>query len=111
MTATHLTLFDVAPLPHEATLDERFAAFIAANPHALAHFRDLALPILANGRRTSMKALVEQARYSHAAFAPVGSDFKIDNSIVSRLSRALMERYPELRDAFVTRALASERAA
>ena len=107
MTATHLTLFDVAPLPHEATLDERFAAFIAANPHALRYFRDLALPILANGRRTSAKALVDMARYSHAAFAPVGSEFKIDNSIVSRLSRALMDEFPELAGVFTTRELRS----
>lgn len=67
----------------------------------------LALPILANGRRTSAKALVEMARYSHAAFAPVGSEFKIDNSIVSRLSRALMDEFPELAGVFTTRELRS----
>ena len=111
MTATHLQLFDVAPLPHEATLDERFQAFIEANPHFLPYMADLARPIVANGRRTSTKALFEHARYNHAAFADPSSTFALNNDYTSRTARALVEMYPELSDAFVTRALASERAA
>lgn len=107
----HLTLFDVGPLPHEATLDERFQAFIEANPGAVDYFARLAMPIAARGRRTGMKALFEQARYSHAAFSDPGSEFKLNNSFSSRMTRAVVAAYPDLADTFTTRALATERAA
>lgn len=101
----HLTLFDVAPLPHEATLDERFAAFIAANPHAVDYFANLARPIAARGRRTGIKALFEHARYNHAAFADPSSSFALNNSYSSRMARAVVAKYPELSDVFTTREL------
>lgn len=103
----HLTLFDVPALPHEATLDERFAAFIAANPHFLPYMASLARPIAANGRRTSTKALFEYARYNHAAFADPSSVFALNNDFTSRTSRALVERYPELAAVFEMRRLSA----
>ena len=91
----------------ELTLDERYALWIAANPHVLD-----ALEVLAsqwpNGKRIGVKALAEVLRY-RSGMETTGSPWRIDNSYVSRLARDLVARRPDLDERIERRALASER--
>ena len=92
----------------ELTLDERYALWIAANPHVLD-----ALEVLAsqwpNGKRIGVKALAEVLRY-RSGMETTGDPWRIRNSFVSRLARDLVARRPDLDERIERRALASERA-
>ncbi len=65
-----LPLFSAVVEPEyrrEMTIQERFAAFHAANPHVAAHLAEMALALRRQGRtRYGIKALVEVLRFQYA---------------------------------------------
>lgn len=89
----------------EATIQERFETFHAANPwvyHALVH---LTREAARNGRkRVGIKHLIEVLRWEYGR-ATVGGEFRIDNKFSSRYARLLAAQHPEYADLFETRAL------
>ena len=104
------TLFDLAPLvapdhEPEATIEERFAAFHAANPQvadALEHYAEQWLA--AGHSRVGVKALVERLRWE-SGVQTHGDAYRINNSLVSHYARLLIARRPEWADAIETRTL------
>ncbi len=103
---------DLAPLPaivlapRTGSLNERFEAWCDANPQLVARFDELALDEVRRGhKRVGAKMLLEVIRFYYRRDHAVGDTFGVDNSYGSRLARRAAERYPELRDAFETRAL------
>lgn len=97
--ADQLGLFDapfVEPaLPAGASLEERFIAFHALNPHVYAAIERQALRLHAQGeRRISVKAIVEDLRRSR--IATTGDDWRINNSWPAFYARILVERNPAL---------------
>ena len=104
------TLFDLAPLvapdhEPEATIEERFDAFHAANPQvadALEHYAEQWLA--AGHRRVGVKALVERLRWE-SGVQTHGDAYRINNSLVSHYARLLIARRPEWADAIETRTL------
>jgi hypothetical protein len=89
------------------TLDDRFHAFHAENPHVYAALREKALELVAAGRkRLSIKMLFEVLRWEHL-LTTTDPDFKLNNNYHSRYARLLMDRNPTLRGVFETRELHS----
>jgi hypothetical protein len=84
------------------TLEQRFEAFHAANPHVYDHLRRLALDARRKGRQMGIKALYEVLRWQYA-MATTDDDYKLNNSYTSFYARLLMEREPELAGYFETR--------
>lgn len=79
----------------ELTLDERYALWIAANPHVLDALERLADQWPARHGRIGVKALTETLRY-RSGVETTGSAWKVDNSFTSRLARDLVARRPDL---------------
>jgi len=109
---------DLAPLPalvaapRTGSLNERFKAWCEANPQLVARFDQLALDEVRRGhKRVGAKMLLEVIRFYYRRDHAVGDTWSVNNSYSSRLARRAAERYPELRDAFETRALRTRRAA
>lgn len=69
--------------------------------------RDRALELRRRGwTRYGIQALAEVARFDRALLVgPDAAGYRVNNSHLSRLSRDLMEHYPELAEFFETRAL------
>lgn len=91
----------------EATIQERFEAFAAANPWVGEALEGMALELHHRGRkRIGVKMLAERLRYEYerATHDPT-STFRINNSYVSRYARWLVERHPELADSIELREL------
>lgn len=87
-----------------ATLDERAAAWIAANPAVVQRFASLALDLHRRGERMGAKALAEIIRWQHVSGERrVVGEYRINNSYVAHLARHVMERWPELDGYFETR--------
>ena len=98
----NLTIPDHQP---EATIQERFEAFHAANPWVAQAIIALAESAKAHGeRRVGMKALFERLRWSYNR-ATVGDRWKLNNSLTSRYARYVAEVRPDLADLFETRSL------
>lgn len=100
------TLFDPdAQQSVPLTLDERAAAWIAANPEAVARFAQIALDLHRNGQRMGAKAIAEVIRWQYATDvnALPGDDYRVNNSYVAHLSRHVMATWPELAGYFETR--------
>lgn len=96
-----------APPAHGQTLAERFMVFHRTNPQVYQALRQLALNLVATGRRRgSIKQLFEVLRYEYA-LRTQGSEYKLDNNYHSRYARLLMENEPALRGWFETRDLRS----
>lgn len=101
--------FDLAPLvtpEHEerATIDERWAAWSAANPWVMDALERLAGDWLAAGHsRIGVKALWEVIRWQYGQ--TTGDTFKANNDFTSRAARDLLARRPEWADRIETRAL------
>jgi hypothetical protein len=107
-------LFDALPPIREPnydrgqTIQERFEAFDAANPHVREALRNLALRMQARGvRRYGMKGLFEVLRWRFA-IQTEGDEYKLNNIFTSRYSRLLMETEPRLAGFFATRELLAE---
>ena len=102
------TLFD-AGTRHRPTLQERFDAWVDANPHIIEHFRRFAHEVKKSGaRRYGIKAIAERVRW-HVRIERSEADFKLNNNYTSRLSRLLVQRDPSLAGLFEFRKLAPER--
>lgn len=116
MSPEPLSLFDYSPdfvvpeVEKEATLSERYAAYVTANPWLLPALARLAREEVELGaRRLSMKYLIEILRYHHRRAVERGAEvFWINNSFTSRLARDLMAKHPDLDGLFETRELRSE---
>lgn len=95
------------------TLDDKFDAFVKANPWVVTRLAFMALELVENGRsRIGMKMLFEVLRWELLTSTHDDhSDFKLNNSYASRMARLLMERYPKLDGHFETRALLSRQEA
>ncbi len=104
------TLFDLQPLvppehEPEATIEERFAAFHAANPHVADALEALAAQWFAAGhRKVGVKALVERLRWE-SGVQTHGDVYRINNSLVSHYARLLIARRPEWAEQIETRTL------
>lgn len=110
MNAIQPSLFEIQPTvtpqyAREATIQERFDAWIEANPTFWRAFVGLCLQMRQQGmRRWGSKAAVEVLRYA-AYLQTVGDGFKVPNDYSSRLARKAMREVPELSDFFECRAL------
>ena len=110
MNESQLQLFDLQPTvqpkyAREATIQERFETWIAANPGFWRAFVGLCLQMKQRGmRQWGAKAAVEVLRYA-AYVQTVGDGFKIQNSFTSRLARKAMKEVPELKGFFSCREL------
>jgi len=108
------TLFDQQPIDK---IQERFELWIEANPRVIPTLVQMARRAVANGfRQYGMKALVEvlRWRWDVETERPSEEPFKLPNEYTSRLSRRIMETYPEFAGTeteppfFVTHKLDSE---
>lgn len=99
--------FEFAPLREaEAggeTIQERFEAFHAANPHVYVALRNLAVSYKrAGARHGGMKMLFEVLRY-RSALRTQGDPYKLNNVFTPLYARLLMEREAELAGFFELR--------
>lgn len=80
---------------NRASIEERFAAFHAENPHVFAELLHLAREWLDKGATyVSIKALWEACRVSLRAHGP--GEYKLDNSFTASFARLLIETEPRL---------------
>lgn len=93
----------IPDVPHAATLEERFAAFDAANPQVAVELRKLALDMVQHGaRRVGIALCFEVLRWS--AMQTRGDDaWKLNNSYRALYARKLMGENAELAGVFETR--------
>lgn len=109
MTATQQLALDFAPLvvpayEPEATIQEKFDAWVAANPWVLPKVEELIADWLDAGhKRASLKQVWEVIRYQYGR--TTGDRFKANNNFTSRASRAVLERHPEWEACIETREL------
>lgn len=110
MNTAQPTLFELQPpvtprYAREATIQERFEAWIAANPSFWRAFVALCLQMRRRGmHQWGAKAACEVLRFQ-AYMQTVGDGFKIPNDYSSRLARKAMREVPELEGFFETRCL------
>ncbi len=92
----------VATPEHKPTIDERFTAFHAANPHVFAEALRIARAWLDRGDRyISAKAILEVMRTSVSTTGEGG--YRMNNDFSAPLSRALRAVEPRLADVMHTR--------
>lgn len=109
-TTLQPALFELHPTvtpkyAREATIQERFDAWIAANPNFWRAFVGLCLEMKDRGmQHWGAKAACEVLRFQ-AFMQTVGEGFKIPNDFSSRLARKAMTEVPELDGFFETREL------
>lgn len=112
MTEFHRPLFDLQPItapsyPREATIQERFEAFHARNPHVFDALKRLALEMRLRGMpRWSIKAAYEVLRWLYA-LQTQGERYRLSNDFHALYARKLMQDVPELAGFFETRSLRS----
>lgn len=108
MTTTAVRFAPRLPVPmDDRDLDARFAAFHHAHPEVYDTLARLARQARAQGReRCGIKLLVEVARWE-TFLAGREDGYRLNNSLVSRYARRLMDREPDLRGFFETRELRS----
>lgn len=89
--------------------EERFQAFLRANPQVYAEFKRRALALHRRGwRHFGAKAIIEAMRYESAISAATPDEpFKLNNSHTSRLVRLAIADEPELVGFFELRELRS----
>lgn len=89
----------------DATIQERFDGFHAANPWVLDAFVALTRDWLAKGgTRTGIKMLAEIVRWQYSR-ATKGDQFRLNNDYTSRYVRLLLAEHPEFKDVFHLREL------
>jgi hypothetical protein len=99
---TQLELVACVPPKRRPTIEQRFASFHAVNPHVMAEMLRLARCHLDNGAtRIGAKQLWEELRLS-IRVRKLG-EWRLDNSLVSLYSRALLEMEPRLVGVIETR--------
>jgi hypothetical protein len=88
----------------DATIQERWDAWKAANPWVLPTVEHLIAAWLAAGhKRASLKQVWEVIRYQYGR--TTGDRFKANNDFTSRAARDILARHPEWADAIETREL------
>ena len=92
------------------TLEERFEAFHAANPHVADALESLAAQWLSRHRKVGVKSLGETLRWA-SGLQTDGDPYRINNSSLSRCARLLIGRPRAWADSCEARSLATERAA
>jgi len=101
--------FDLADLitpqyAPEATIQERYSAWIAANPWVLDAMEHLIGAWLAAGhKRAGVKQAWEVLRWQYGR--TTGDTFKANNTWTSRVARDLLARHPEWSEYIETREL------
>jgi hypothetical protein len=106
-----LTLFDTAPqlvrVAAAETIQDTFEAFHKANPWVYVALVRLARDLHRRGyTRIGIGMLFEVLRWHYfRATRDEHSDFKLNNNYRSRYSRLIMDREPDLADAFEIRRL------
>lgn len=112
MTAAAQLSLDLSPLREpdyspEATIQERYEAFMAANPWVLTECERLAANLIAKGqKRIGVKQLWEVIRYGYRD--TFSADFKANNNYTSRVARDLIERHPSWSEYIELRALRAD---
>lgn len=97
-----------APPPPPPTLAERFAKFHAAHPEVYRELVKLARQWKAAGNdRCGIKALWERLRWEMGMRCSDGTDYKLNNSYVSRFGRLIASQEPDLAELFNFRELRS----
>lgn len=87
------------------TVQQQYEAFHKANPHVLDAVEHVADEWrAAGGTRLGMKAIFEQLRW-RSGIATRSDGWRLDNSLTSRYTRALVARRPDLADLFHMREL------
>lgn len=105
---TQLT-FDLAPLVDpiyqpEASIQERYEAWIALNPWVLDVLEVLVARWLAKGhRKVGIKQMWEVVRWQYGE--TTGDTFRANNNFHARAARDLIARHPEWAEAIETRSL------
>lgn len=93
----------------EMSIQDRFEAFHAANPHICIMLEEMALQMREWGiRKSGIKFLVEKLRWDYMVQTRGEEPFKISNDFTSRYARLLMDRNPALVGFFDTKELRSE---
>lgn len=92
------------------TLDERFDAFHATNPHVADAIETLAAQWLSRHAKVGIKAVMERLRWE-SGLSTHGEVWRLNNSYTSRYARMMLDRRPDWAGRIEVRALASERAA
>jgi 4-amino-4-deoxy-L-arabinose transferase-like glycosyltransferase len=88
---------------HRPTIQERFDAWLSANPDVYPTIVSLAREAKAAGKRAiGMKALWEVARWT-LSMRTRGDDYRWNNDYTSLMSRLVQEREPDLRGLFEVR--------
>lgn len=94
----------VRPKPGE-TIEERFEAFHAANPHVAETLAQMALELRRRGwKRYGIAALWEVLRFQRAMQTDSNEPYKLNNDFRALYARLLMQQYPELDGFFEIRA-------
>jgi hypothetical protein len=102
---------DIAPLVKPdyiegATIQERFEEFDRRNQWVMRAFEKLTADWLASGhQKIGMKMLTEILRWQYGRATVGDSEFKLNNSYVSRYSRRIVELHPEWENVFEQRSL------
>ena len=104
--ALPLFLAPIVALPRRRqTIDERFRAFHAANPHVFDLLVILARRMRARGGRVGIKACWERLRWEYRERVEGDQWARLNNSLTSRYARLITERCPDLVDVIETREL------
>ena len=89
-------------------IDERFRAFIYANPHVVDRVIELAREWKAAGHdKCSMELIFARLRWDEG-IATTGDQFRLNDHWTSRMSRHVMNICPDLDGFFNTRTLRSD---
>jgi hypothetical protein len=90
----------------DATIQERFEAFHAANPAVYERLCDLARSLVRKGhQRVGIGVLWETLRYTELSTRDAGSEFKLNDHYRSRYARLIADNEPDLADVFELRKL------
>lgn len=92
----------------DATIQERFEAFHAANDWVLTALEDLTERWLATGsKRLGIGMLWEVIRWQYGR-ATSGDEYRANNNFRSRYVRLMIDRHPDWADVFAVRELRAE---
>lgn len=86
-----------------ATLEERAARWIAANPEPVRRFAEVALAMHHAGERVGAKAIAEHLRVDGVVTNRQGDRWQWNNSYTAHVARHVMQTWPELDGYFETR--------
>ena len=92
----------------EASIEEKFEAFHAANPWVYTELLRMTRELVGRGhRRVGMKMLFENLRYSWMIRNVAGSDreWRLNNNYTAHYARLVMRLHPEFDGVFETRVL------